>query len=74
SLKVLDTATGEILYEMSEGWDTARRQARDEIDSYYRRNYGKDDCRFGPNLFVIAPRYFLRFVADRVADKVTAEL
>ncbi|MCK4376177.1 MAG: hypothetical protein KAX19_12635 [Candidatus Brocadiae bacterium] len=74
TLKVIDTASAEFPYELSDGWEAGCREVRDEIDSYYRRNYGKDDCRFGPELFVTSPSYFLRFVADRVAQRLTAAL
>jgi len=74
TLKVIDTATGQFPYELAQGWDAAQDTVRREIDDYYRRNYGSDDCRFGPELFVTSPRYFLRFVADRAAQRMTAAL
>ncbi len=74
SLKVIDTANAETPFQMSESWNANHQAVRDEIDSYYRRNYGQDDCRFGPDLFVIAPTYFLRFVADRIAEQLATSL
>jgi len=74
TLKVIDTATAQFPCELSEGWDAAEEGVRAEIDEYYRSNYGKDDCRFGPELFVVSPHYFLRFVADRAAEKLTRAL
>jgi hypothetical protein len=74
TLKVIDTATARFPFELSEGWDAGEARVRDEIEDYYRRNYGEDDCRFGPELFVLSPRYFLRFVADRTAERLTAAL
>jgi hypothetical protein len=74
TLKVVDTATACFPFELSQTWDANEQPVRDEIDAYYRRNVGQDDCRFGPNLFVTSPSYFLRFVADRVAEGFTASL
>ncbi len=74
SVKVIDTGTGEVPFELSQSWDAGEQQARGAIDEYYRRNYGSDDCRFGPQLFVTSPHYFLRFVADRVADRLARTL
>ncbi len=74
ALKVLDTAEGTLLYEQSEGWDAADSAVRAQIDDYctiYRR---ETDCRFGPELFLNSPRYFLRFVADRIAFRVSRAL
>jgi hypothetical protein len=74
TLKVIDTGTAAFPYGLSEGWDAGDKEVREAIESYYRRNHGKDDCRFGPELFRTSPRYFLRFVADRIAQKLTAAL
>jgi hypothetical protein len=74
SLKVVDTARGQVMFEMSDGWDGATRRVQDMIEGYYRSNIGRDDCRFGPNIFLISPSYYLGFVADRVADRMSREL
>jgi len=74
SLKVVDTASGATRCELSQGWDAARQDVYSRIEQYYRRNYGRDDCRFGPELFVISPRHFLKFVADQVAEEVIVAL
>lgn len=74
SLKVIDTATAAVPCEVSDGWDAGRQNVRSAIDSYYRRNIGSDDCRFGPDLFLISPRYFLKFLAATVADRLVSAL
>jgi hypothetical protein len=74
TLKVIDTATAQFPYELSGEWDAAEERVRNEIDRYYSTNYGSDDCRFGPDLFVTSPSYFLKFVADRAAEKLAAAL
>lgn len=74
TLKVIDTATAAFPYSLSEGWNASDREVREAIDSYYRRNHHRDDCRFGPELFRTSPLYFFRFVADRIAQKLTAAL
>ena len=74
SLKVIETASATVPYEFSEGWDAKFKNVRRDIDSYYKKNYGRDDCRFGSDLFVISPRYFLKFVANRVAEKLRAAI
>ena len=74
SLKVVDTATAAIPFQLSDGWDANRQTDRDLIDSYYRRNRDCDDCHFGPELFVTSPSYFLRFVADSVAQRIVTTL
>ena len=74
SLKVVDTATAAIPFDLSDGWDANRQSDRELIDSYYRRNRDCDDCRFGPELFVTSPSYFLRFVADSVAQRLVTTL
>lgn len=74
SLKVVDTATAAIPFALSDGWDANRQADREQIDIYYRRNRDCDDCRFGPELFVTSPSYFLRFVADSVAQRIATAL
>lgn len=74
TLKVIDTSTAAIPFQLSEGWDANRRKDSDAIEAYYRRNKGRDDCRFGPDLFVTSPTYFLRFVADGIAQRLVAGL
>ena len=74
SLKMVDTATAAMPVELSEGWDANRQSDREQIESYYRRNRDYDDCRFGPELFVTSPSYFLRFVADSVAQRLVTML
>ncbi len=74
SVKVLDTASAAVLFELTQEWDSGREDVREAIDAYYRQNIGSDDCRFGPDLFLISPRYFLGFVAGTVADRIVAAL
>jgi hypothetical protein len=74
TVKVIDTATAEFPFELAERWHAGEREVRAEIDDYYRRNRGSDECRFGPELFVTSPHYFLRFVADQVAERLIAQL
>ncbi|MGD2175583.1 MAG: hypothetical protein PVJ27_09285 [Candidatus Brocadiaceae bacterium] len=74
SLKVLDTASGAVLFEVSETWDASERSTCREIEAYHDKNRESDECRFGTDLFLNSPRYFLRFVADRVACRVTEAL
>lgn len=74
SLKVIDTATAEVLFEVAEGWNAGHEYVCRAIDAYYRRNIGSDDCRFGPDLFLVSPRYFLKFVAATVAERLTDAL
>jgi len=74
SVKVLDTASAAVLFELAQEWDSGREDVRETIDAYYRQNIGSDECRFGPDLFLISPRYFLRFVAGAVADRIVAAL
>ena len=74
SMKVIDTATGTVRFELADGWDAGSQRVRAEIEDYYARNYGKDDCRWGPDVFLISPLYYFRFVADRVAGGMTEKL
>jgi len=74
TLKVIDTATAQFPCALTEEWDAATEKVRDEIDRYYASNYGSDDCRFGPDVFVTSPSRFLTFVADRTAQKLAAAL
>jgi len=74
SMKIVDTATAEVPYEISKGWDGSHRVVRDAVGLYYRTHVGSDDCKFGPDAFLVSPTYFLRFVAAEVADEVVAAL
>lgn len=74
SLKVVDTGRGDVAFELSDGWDAATRRVQDEIARYYDRNRGADDCRFGPDIFLISPRHYLSFIADRVARRLSSGL
>jgi hypothetical protein len=74
SLKLVETARGTVPYEVSDGWDAASGQVRSDIEAYYQRNIGKDDCRFGPDMFLISPRYYMRFVADQVVSGLASRL
>jgi hypothetical protein len=71
SVKMIDTSTATVPFELSESWDATQGQVERDIADYYERNRGRDDCRFGPNLFVTSPSYFMRFVADRIAERIT---
>lgn len=74
SLKLVETAGGTVPFEVSDGWDAGDSQVRKDIQTYYERNIGKDDCRLGPDIFLIAPHYYMRFVADQVVGSLTARL
>lgn len=74
ALKVIDTADASVRYEMSEGWDAKRDQVRRDMETYFRRDYGGDDCRFGPDLLVDSPASFLRFVANEVAYNLASSM
>ena len=47
SMKLVETASGTVPFEVSDGWDAADSQVRNDIHAYYERNIGKDDCRLG---------------------------
>ncbi len=74
SLKLVDTKSGTVAYEVSDVWNAAERRVRADITDYYQRNIGQDDCRFGPDMFLISPLYYMRFVADQVVGDMTARL
>jgi hypothetical protein len=74
TLKVIDTATATFPCELSETWDATDNQVAARIQAYYRRNRGSADCRYGPEVFVTSPSYFLRFVADDLANRISAAL
>ncbi len=70
SLKVIDVSDGTVTFQSSEGWDAGSSRVQRDIMSYYKRNRYKDECRFGPDVFTVSPRYFLLFVADSVAHRM----
>ncbi len=74
SLKLVDTSTGEVLVSLSEGWDAGDGGVHKRLEDYCRRNCGSGDCKYGTDMFLNSPRYFLRFVADQVAEKVVVSL
>jgi hypothetical protein len=74
SLKVVETAQGSVPFEVADGWDADDLHVRRDVDDYYRNHIGSDDCRFGPDIFLISPRYYMRFVADQVAGSITKRL
>jgi len=74
SLKVVDTATAAVPHERSSGWNGREEAVRDAVDRYYRTYVGSDDCRLGPNVFLVSPSYFLKFVAATLADGIAAAL
>ena len=65
-LKAFSTANAEMLESLSERWNSASPALRKPIRRYYQRNRARDECRFGPNMFLTSPRYFLLFVADQI--------
>ncbi|MFO7956034.1 MAG: hypothetical protein R6X33_02920 [Candidatus Brocadiia bacterium] len=73
-LKIVETGDGRVLFSVAERWDAAEHGVRQRIKAYYRRNSDAPDCRFGPDIFLNSPRYFLRFVADQVAYRASREL
>jgi hypothetical protein len=74
NLKLIETAQGTVAYEVNNVWNAADSPVRAAIEAYYQRNIGKDDCRFGPDIFLLSPRYYMRFVADQVVSGITARL
>ncbi len=74
SLKLVETGRGTVAYEVTDVWNAAESHVRAAITDYYQRNIGQDDCRFGPDMFLISPRYYMRFVADQVVSDMTARL
>ena len=70
SIKLIDTAQGAVICEFSETRNANTRRVSDDIGIYYRENFGRDDCRFGPDVFLISPRYFLKYAARRAAERV----
>lgn len=74
SLKFIDTATGRVLFSLSERWDAGQKPVQSMMDAYCRRNHVSDDGRYGPDLVLNSPRYFLRFVADQVAPRIISSL
>jgi hypothetical protein len=66
SLKMVETARGTVAYEVSDVWNAAESRVRRDIQDYYQRHIGQDDCRFGPDMFLDSPRYYMRFVADQI--------
>ncbi len=73
-MKVIETARGTVAYEVSDVWNAAESRVRQDISDYYRDNIGEDDCRFGPDMFLISPRYYMHFVAAQVVGDLTAKL
>lgn len=74
SLKLIETGRGTVAYEVTNVWNAAEGRVRSAIEGYYKRNIGQDDCRFGPDMFLISPHYYMRFVADQVVGGLTARL
>ena len=74
SMKVIDTASGEVPYQFSDEWDSGARHVQREIKRYYERNRERDECKYGPYLFEQSGRYFMIFVANSAAAKMADRL
>ena len=74
SVKIMDTGDAKVLCEFSDRWDAGCPRDEREIRAFYRRNRERDECRFGPDLFTISPRYFLMYVSNSVAHRMLAAL
>ena len=67
-------ADASVPYEMSEGWDTKRGQVRRDMETYFRREYGGEECGFSTDLVATSPASFLEFVANEVAFKLASSI
>ena len=67
NLKVFQTADAALVAGVSRRWSAASPEVKKQVKEYYRRCRSREECRFGPNMFLTSPRYFLIFVADRIA-------
>ena len=74
SLKVINTATAGLDYELAQRWDAATRGFQREVNSYYKRNCTPDEYNFGSELFAISQHYFLKFVAHSLARRLVADI
>jgi hypothetical protein len=74
SVKMIETAEATVVCEFSETWDANTARIERDIGVYYKENYGADDCRFGPDVFLISPRYFLKYAARRAAERILDEM
>jgi hypothetical protein len=74
SLKAVDTSGGQVLAALTDEWNAGDRSVRADVESYYLANQEREECRFGPELFLNSPRYFLRFVADQAAERIASSL
>jgi hypothetical protein len=66
--KIFSTSDASLLTSVSDRWNAASPEVLKAVRRFYRRNRGRDECRFGPNMFLTSPRYFLVFVADRIVN------
>lgn len=73
-LKLIDTANGRVQWRLSCEWNAGNPAVQDEIERYCKANRGRDECRFGPDLFVVSPRYFLLFVANSAVRDMVRSL
>jgi hypothetical protein len=69
---VVETAEGSVLCDFSQTWDANTLRGDRDIEAYYKQNLGCDDCRFGPDIVLISPRYFMKYAARRAAEKIVA--
>ncbi len=74
NIKIVETAEGATLFSHAERWDAAEHEVRRRVEAYHSRNPDAPDGRFGPDIMFNSPRYFLRFVADQIAFRVSRTL
>jgi hypothetical protein len=73
-LKVIDTGNATVIARLSRQWDAGSPRVQKEIQQYYRQNRNSNDCRFGPDLFTVSPRYFMLFVAHSMAREIEKDI
>jgi hypothetical protein len=73
-MKMMEVASGNVIYSLSREWDGASDAVYKEVKAYYDANRDRDEFRWGPNMFVTSPKYFMLFVAHAVAADVIRSL
>ncbi len=73
SAKAVDTDDGSVIFSISRTWNAGELKRMGDMKSYYTESYGPDDIQYyGPDLMVISPSFFSRYIADRLARKILA--
>jgi hypothetical protein len=72
-VKILSTRTGVVLWASSRVFDASSDRVANDALSWYDRYVDETGAEFGPEVVLLSPKAWARYVCDRLARSITAE-